>query len=403
MKKLITFCAVVVLFFSGYVRAFWVTLDMPDATDTYICGIDGINLVGCYTDASGKDHGFLYDWISWVTLDAPGAIPGTPGACGTHVNGISGNKLVGQYESISGYHGFLYDSTILSWTSLDAPASNWTQINGISGGNLVGRYYDASGLHGFFYDGTTWTTLNMPGASATLIYGIDASNLVGCYQDASGFYHGFLYNGANWFTIDKAGATNTWANAIDSSNIVGWYVDASGTHGFLYNLTTDIWITLDYPGATDTLAFGIDGSNVVGSYTDSNGEHGFIYTIPEPATLTIIVEPNDVGIDTITPSVGPHDYARGWVSIKAERFINCPDVYTFDHWDDDVNEPNSPSTTVYMDENKSITAVFVDARQCGDECHPYPQGDVNKDCKVNFLDVAIVANTWLECTDPNCD
>jgi hypothetical protein len=128
-----------------------------------------------------------------------------------------------------------------------------------------------------------------------------------------------------------------------------------------------------------------------------------ILAITEPThILTIDVDPNDVGIDTITPSVGAHDYA-GRVNIKAQQFAKCPDMYVFDHWEGDVNDPNSANTTVFMDTDKTVTAVFVDGRQCGDECHPYPQGDVNKDCKVNFLDVAIMANTWLECTDPNCD
>jgi hypothetical protein len=121
-----------------------------------------------------------------------------------------------------------------------------------------------------------------------------------------------------------------------------------------------------------------------------------------PFTLTIAVEPNDVGIDTVTPDVGAHD-CGGWVSIKAERFVNCPDVYTFDHWEGDVNDPNSADTTVFMDSDKTITAVFVDGRQCGDECHPYPSVDVNKDCKVDLLDIAMVASSWLECTRPECD
>ncbi len=121
-------------------------------------------------------------------------------------------------------------------------------------------------------------------------------------------------------------------------------------------------------------------------------------------TLTINLEPNDVGIDTITPSVGPHDCAGGWgVSIKAERFVNCPDVYTFDHWEGDVNDPNSSSTTVYMDADKKVTALFVDARKCGDECHPYPLGDIDKNCIVDFNDFGLFALTWLECTKPECD
>jgi len=33
--------------------------------------------------------------------------------------------------------------------------------------------------------------------------------------------------------------------------------------------------------------------------------------------------------------------------------------------------------------------------QCGDPNHPYPTGDLNQDCVVNFKDVAVLANNWL--------
>ena len=40
---------------------------------------------------------------------------------------------------------------------------------------------------------------------------------------------------------------------------------------------------------------------------------------------------------------------------------------------------------------------------CGDLDHPYPPGDVNEDCKVDFVDLTIMANQWLQCTAPDCD
>jgi streptogramin lyase len=40
---------------------------------------------------------------------------------------------------------------------------------------------------------------------------------------------------------------------------------------------------------------------------------------------------------------------------------------------------------------------------CGDLEHPYPFSDLNKDCKVDFLDFAIIASEWLNCTAPECD
>jgi len=38
--------------------------------------------------------------------------------------------------------------------------------------------------------------------------------------------------------------------------------------------------------------------------------------------------------------------------------------------------------------------------QCGDPEHPYPPGDLNQDCHVDFLDLATLALHWLECTAP---
>jgi streptogramin lyase len=40
---------------------------------------------------------------------------------------------------------------------------------------------------------------------------------------------------------------------------------------------------------------------------------------------------------------------------------------------------------------------------CGDSDHPYPPGDANKDCKVDFMDLALIASHWLDCTAPDCD
>jgi len=40
---------------------------------------------------------------------------------------------------------------------------------------------------------------------------------------------------------------------------------------------------------------------------------------------------------------------------------------------------------------------------CGDLEHPYPQSDVNKDCRVDFTDFIIMAVEWLNCTAPECD
>ena len=43
-----------------------------------------------------------------------------------------------------------------------------------------------------------------------------------------------------------------------------------------------------------------------------------------------------------------------------------------------------------------------DAAACGDPTHPYPAGDINKDCRVDMTDFAMLAGNWLVCTY-NCD
>lgn len=38
--------------------------------------------------------------------------------------------------------------------------------------------------------------------------------------------------------------------------------------------------------------------------------------------------------------------------------------------------------------------------ECGDATHPYPPGDLNQDCRVNFADIALLGANWLEDINP---
>ncbi|MHC4335562.1 MAG: hypothetical protein ACYSUV_17695 [Planctomycetota bacterium] len=50
----------------------------------------------------------------------------------------------------------------------------------------------------------------------------------------------------------------------------------------------------------------------------------------------------------------------------------------------------------------SIQVFRYTPRPCGDATHPYPVGDFNLDCLVNFLDFAIFSQHWLDCTRGEC-
>ncbi|MGD1042611.1 MAG: PEP-CTERM sorting domain-containing protein [Sedimentisphaerales bacterium] len=265
--KSIIFCASAVLFYSSYAKSeTWTTVDYPGATKTIPYGINGNNIVGCYSDGSSNNHGFLYDGTNWTTLDYPGATSTSP-------YGISGNNIIGSYSSSDGYgHGFIYDGT------------NWTTIliipRGIDGSNIVGGNQ--------LYNITTQilTAINYPGATSTGLTGISGNNIVGSYQDSQYFPHSFLYDGSNWTTL-------SWScpipQGIDGSNVVGSFV--------LYNITTQSHTTLKYPGSALTQLYGISGNSIVGFYENGDpyglpenfsAPHGFVYTIPEPCTLLLL-------------------------------------------------------------------------------------------------------------------
>lgn len=50
----------------------------------------------------------------------------------------------------------------------------------------------------------------------------------------------------------------------------------------------------------------------------------------------------------------------------------------------------------------SIQVYRYTPRPCGDATHPYPVGDLNLDCVVNFLDFGLFSQHWLECTRGDC-
>jgi hypothetical protein len=93
--------------------------------------------------------------------------------------------------------------------------------------------------------------------------------------------------------------------------------------------------------------------------------------------LLMAVDPDEGG--TTDPAVGPHTYDHGaLVEITA-----TPEAgYVFDYWQGDVADPDSATTTVTMDADKTVTATFI--------LVPGVLGDVNGDDTVDSTDGLIV-------------
>jgi len=167
---------------------------------TYAEGISSNNVVGYYLDDNLNAHGFVYNTVAatYTTLNDPLAEAVYSSINGTFADGISGNNVVGCYTDASGnYHGFLYNGS--AYTTLDDPlagggANQGTLAEAISGNDVVGYFTDASGnAHGFLYNGSTYTTLDDPlGVEGTVVSGISGNNIVGIYYDASGNANGFI-------------------------------------------------------------------------------------------------------------------------------------------------------------------------------------------------------------------
>ncbi len=253
----------------------WTKMDMPEAGANYTAarGIDGNNIIGGYYDASWISHNFLYNGVTWTTLDMSEA-------GNVDIWDIDGSNILGSC--------YLFNGS--TWVMMKMPGAYGTQLFGIDGANIVGYYDDGSGhVHGCQYDGSVWTTLDMPGSTQSVLKGIDGSRIIGQYCDTSEKWHNFLYDGTNWTTLYEPEAWyETEVNDIDGSNIVGCYRDSSGNyHGFRFDGAT--WTTFDVPwaGAYNTTPLGIDGGNIVGYYNNASGAHGFIYTFPVTLSASV--------------------------------------------------------------------------------------------------------------------
>jgi hypothetical protein len=137
-------------------------------------------------------HGFLYSGGVYITIDFPGAIPGTTSVSGINDKGL----IVGTYGAPGGtgefIHGFLYSGG--TFTTVDAPCVDpsglcETFITGINdSGQIVGYtpFPVEPGLYyaerGFVDNGGSFTTFAAPGTGrfdSTYVTGInDADEII---------------------------------------------------------------------------------------------------------------------------------------------------------------------------------------------------------------------------------
>lgn len=323
----------------------------------------------------------------------------------------------------------LFDSTGMgNHINLRSLGGKWSEAYSINnGGRIVGAAATgASQVRATVFDPNgTGNNINLgilpAGGESYALSVNDLGQIVGYAYNSSGYGRAMLFDptggGNNMDLGALPGLDKSWARSINNAGqIVGWGQDALG-HGcaVLFDSTgggnninlNDVIPPTSSWRLTDATCIN-DSGWIVGFGENPDGQtHAFLLTpvSTDDFTLRLNVEPNDAGIDTTTPLPGEHKCLKGSaIDLEARLFKSCPAVYHFDHWEGDVVDPNSSLTTVIMDEDKIVTAVFVASEPvCGDECHPILRGDLNDDCHINFADFVLYSDMWMSCTHPDCD
>jgi probable HAF family extracellular repeat protein len=356
---------------------------LPDS-GYYYSSASGVSADGSVVVGSSKisNEDCAFRWTIAGGMVSLGDLPG--GHTRSNASGVSvdGSVVVGSSESGSGVEAF-----------------RWTESEGMVG-------------------------LGTLPASEALGVSADGSVIIGLSRHSSGGYEAFRWTvsegmvGLGFLSVGGLMSAALGVSA-DGSVVVGFSESDPDFHeafiwkdGFGMHPLKDVLEStygLDLTGWTLTSAKGIsaNGLTIVGYGINPDGHYEAWVAMLEdpgpPVILTMNGEPNN--IDTVSPNIGQHTYYQNAVVLASARtFVQCPDVYRFDHWEGDVTNLNSPSTIIIMDTDKTVTVVYMaDERVCGDECHPILQGDLNKDCYINFADFAIYATKWLSCTHPDCD
>jgi hypothetical protein len=153
-------------------------------------------------------------------------------------------------------------------------------------------------------------------------------------------------------------ASYTLTMAVAGNGTTTPAVGAS-THyeGTVVNLTATPdtgWEFVNWTGDVGTVADVSDPTTTV----TMNGDYTITANFAVVPTFVLTMAVDDVAHGSTTPAVGTHTYNQGTVvTITATPLTG----WAFDSWTGAVANPNSATTTVTVDADKTVTANFVEA------------------------------------------
>ncbi|HEY1401296.1 MAG TPA: hypothetical protein VF953_06885 [Terriglobales bacterium] len=150
----------------------YVEVNYPNATDTWLYGINGAgSVVGNFSKGTAI-KGFKLDSGKYTVIRYPNALVTTPQA----VN--DSGLVVGSYFAGTLYHGFSWKTG--SYKTIDYPNARFgtvlTDVN--SAGVIVGNHLSADHAFGFIYQNNTMANIVYAGAKNATAGGINKNGLI---------------------------------------------------------------------------------------------------------------------------------------------------------------------------------------------------------------------------------
>ena len=240
------------------------------STEGYNINQDG-SVVGTYTSADGRTHGFFARPAAADVREA--SIATLPPADYTFetiaVPGIDYLSVTASsdFEDYAGYTKGPDGEKDVAFTLIDGvfmtydfPGSENTYFYALgNNGNAAGYYEDSEGRHrGIVLENGELRAYDFPNSVETEIYGIsDATGaLTGNWVDASGVRRGFTRD----IIVEFPGATATFADFINAAgSMVGSYVDADGIFHPYLRSPDGRYISFDLANAENLEYFYVHG------------------------------------------------------------------------------------------------------------------------------------------------
>ncbi len=184
-------------------------------------------------------------------------------------------------------------------------------------------------------------------------------------------------------------------------------VDGDGIDDLILTETYGkIWVFLNtVDGAIDKLLPGVQVGSGVSRYPvtlfdwNKDGKNDLISRLPTENPGTIYVNVSTAGTAAFNPGIRPIEFPY--------LFFNT--VFHNSDWNNDGDEDFLVEAEYYgfWFEGSFIEHGYIDAQRvmnydrfCGDPLTIYKPQDINKDCYVDFADMAALAFRWLDCYDP---